>query len=468
MTGGRPRKPATGTCENGSVPSASRPLRSRLLRGVLRWARRPALAVALLAVAVAVSVAHGQPPPADRASGVSVPVRTDTPVPPQVGTVVLVAGSGVFRFDTDTRLEVPLPLPPRVAALRVWTVGGVDVALGRLPAQPVARRPVEDQAAEWTPADPPARTAAWIVRPRRPPVPLGPAETVAPSVDGRAVWLVHAGVATRLALRHDQAKVTVRLPRLARLVADTPSGLIVTTGTVLGRDQPHPTATPTTPAPSGRPGSGTPTSRAAGPGDPGRPPAPATGTGVTAPAVAGPATTGTAVPSGTAVPAPIPLTTMLVRSNGQSRVLAEAEALAAYGDVVLVRGPDERLGVVMLRGGLAGLARLPRWLPNLSAVEVTGPAAIDYDGATFAVLARVNEHVRLMVGPINATTEAEINVVALEGGPPAPDATAPAFTVSGRVLAIRPDGKVVYYLPGNRTGVLLGADLPPAAAVSQG
>jgi len=36
------------------------------------------------------------------------------------------------------------------------------------------------------------------------------------------------------------------------------------------------------------------------------------------------------------------------------------------------------------------------------------------------------------------------------------------------VLAVRPDGKVVYYLPGNRSGVLLGADLPPAAAVIQG
>jgi hypothetical protein len=420
-------------------------VRVRLVRGALGWVRRPALAVALLAVAVAVSVAHGQPPPADRASGVSVPVRTDTPVPPQVGSVVLVAGSGVVRFDTDTRLEVPLPLPPRVAALQVWTVGGVDVALGRLPYRSAAKRPVEDRSAEWAATEPQPRTAAWIVRARRPPVPLGLTDTVAPSVDGRAVWLANAGVATRIALRHDQPKVTVRIPRLARLVADTPSGLIVTTGTVLGRDQPHPTATPTsTPPPtgSGQPGTPPPSTQA---NQPGR------------------TLTGTASASPT--PPAVPLATLLVRATGPARMLAEAQALAAYGDEVLVRGADERLGVVLLHGPLS---RLPRWLPNLSAVEVTGPASIDYDGATFAVLARVNEHVRLMVGPMNATTEAEINVVALEGGPPAPDATAPAFTVSGRVLAIRPDGKVVYYLPGNRTGVLLGADLPPSSAVSQG
>jgi hypothetical protein len=73
-----------------------------------------------------------------------------------------------------------------------------------------------------------------------------------------------------------------------------------------------------------------------------------------------------------------------------------------------------------------------------------------------------------MTGPIAATTEAEVHVVALDGGPPTEDAAPPAFTASGRVLAVRPDGKVVYYLPGNRSGVLLGADLPPAADAIQG
>jgi hypothetical protein len=352
-----------------------------------------------------------------------------------------------------------------VAALRVWTVGGVDVALGRLPYRSAAKRPVEDRSAEWTPTDPPPRTAAWIVRAGRPPVPLGLTETVAPSVDGRAVWLVNAGVATRVALGSGQPKVTVRLPRSARLVADTPSGLIVTTGTVLGRGQTpaHPTATPTsTPASGSGPGRApqpTPPTEAAGPGARGGPGA-LGGPG----AQGGPAGSTTSPGSTPTVPAAVPLATMLVRLTGPVRMLAEAEALAAYGNVVLLRRADERLGVL----GLRGPVRLPRWLPDLSAVEVTGPAAIDYDGATFAVLARVNEHVRLMVGPIRATTEADINVVALEGGPPTPDATPPAFTASGRVLAVRPDGKVVYYLPGNRSGLLLGADLPPAAAVIQG
>ncbi|MEN3361908.1 MAG: hypothetical protein V7637_5890 [Mycobacteriales bacterium] len=424
------------------VPSPSRPARGRLRRGVLRWGRRPALAVTLLAVAVAVSVAHGQPSPADRASGVSVPVRTDTPVPPQIGSVVLVAGSGVFRFNTDTRRQVVLPLPPRVAALQIWNVTGLNVVLGRLPYRSPSSRPAEDRPGEWSPAGEPPATAAWIVRVGHPPVPLGRTETVTPSVDGRAVWLVNAGVATRVALRHDQPRVTVRLPKASRLVADTPSGLIVTTGTVLTREEAaaHPTATPT----------GTPTS----------PGGSATATATTRPA--GP--TGQPTPTTSPTPTGTPLATILVRRGLPPRLLAEAQALAAFDDVVLVRRADERLGVFTLRSA----SKLPRWLPNLSAVEVTGPASIDYDGATFAVLARVNEHVRLMVGPVNATTEAEINVVALEGGPPGPDATPPAFTASGRVLAVRPDGKVVYYLPGNRSGVLLGADLPPAAAVIEG
>jgi hypothetical protein len=396
-------------------------------------------------------VAHGQPPPADRASGVSVPVRTDTPVPPQVGTVVLVAGSGVIRFNTDTRRQTVLPLPAGVAALRVWTVDGQNIALGRLPHRPVvAKLPVEDRPTDPPLIDSPPRTAAWIVRAGHPPVPLGMTDTVAPSLDGRAVWLVHAGIAIRVPLRAGSKRVTVRLPRSGRLIADTPSGLIVTSGRVLTREEAaalpavtptSPPATASTPGGTGTIDPPTPTlTHTAGPGDQSTP---------------------STVPGGTAA---TPLATTLIRPGAPPRLLAQTEALAAFGDVVLVRRADERLGVILLRSA----TKLPRWLPNLSAVEVTGPAAIDFDGATFAVLARVNEHVRLMVGPTNATTEAQINVVALDGGPPAPDATPPAFTASGRVLAVRPDGKVVYYLPGNRSGILLGSDLPPAAAVIQG
>ena len=158
----------------------------------------------------------------------------------------------------------------------------------------------------------------------------------------------------------------------------------------------------------------------------------------------------------------MPLTTLLVQANGLTRFLAEAEALAAVGDVALVRRADLRLGVVSLAG-----ARPIRWLPTLSAVDATGPAALDADGSTFAVLARVNDHARLMVGPVTADTEADINVVALEGGAPPANPPPPAFTASGRVLAPRPDGRIVYYYAGERAGLLLGTDLPPATAVAQ-
>ena len=157
------------------------------------------------------------------------------------------------------------------------------------------------------------------------------------------------------------------------------------------------------------------------------------------------------------------VTTLLVQTNGLTRFVAEAEALAAAGDVVLVRRADLRLGVAQLDG-----TGPVRWLPLLSAVKPTGPAALDAGGSTFAVLARVNDYARLMVGPTNADSEADINVVALEGGIPDPDPAPPAFTSSGRALAARPDGKVVYYYVGERAGLLLGDDLPRATAVTQG
>jgi len=42
-----------------------------------------------------------------------------------------------------------------------------------------------------------------------------------------------------------------------------------------------------------------------------------------------------------------------------------------------------------------------------------------------------------------------------------------SFTVSGRVLAVRPDGRIVYYAPGERDGFTVGDQLPPATAVAQ-
>jgi hypothetical protein len=48
-----------------------------------------------------------------------------------------------------------------------------------------------------------------------------------------------------------------------------------------------------------------------------------------------------------------------------------------------------------------------------------------------------------------------------------PGAAAPAFTASGRVLTVRPDGRIVYYTPGERTGYTVGDALPPATAVTR-
>ena len=424
------------------------------------WVRRPALSVGLLAVAVGVSVAHGQPAPVARPSGVSVSVRDDAGVPPETGTLLLVSGGAAVRFDTSTRRAVRLPLPRGVVALRVWSVRGVDVVLARLPLPPADRLPVEDRPEERSPvAGAFGRTAAYVVAPGRPAVPLGPAETVVPSADGLTVWLGGDGVATRVALRPGQTRQQVRLPSSARLVADTPAGLVATTGTVQDGDQaPSPgPRKPGTPPPTGtRPDA------VAVPGGT-SPIAAPTGRATLTDAAA---STGAATVAGTATPTDpdaVPLSTLLVRSHGLTRFLAEAEAVAAYRDVVLVRRADKRLGVVTLRGPERGL----RWLPELTAVEVTGPGAIGWDGATFAVLARVNQRVRLMVGPVTARDESDINVVALEGGPPSDDAAPPAFTVSDRVLAARPDGRVAYYFAGERQGQLLAADVPPATAVAQ-
>jgi hypothetical protein len=437
----------------------------RLGWGLVRLIRRPVISVGLLGLAVAISVAHGQPPAADRASGVSVPVRKSSPVPPQVGPVVLVAGSEVLRYDTNTHRQVLLPLPAAVVPLRVLTVGDVDVVLGRLPSSVPRQLPAEDRPEEATsldPAGPLARTAAWVVRAGHSPIALGPAQAVVPSADGRTVWLSNAGWAVRAVVAPGQRPARLRLPHGSRLIAAVPAGLVVTSGIVPGR-LPTPTPTPTplpTPTVSGLSGDGPVND------------APTT-----------PATT----PTG---PAPVLLSTMIVRPSGVVRVVAEAEALAAYRNVILIQREDERLGIVHIAAALAPLppgattpattpagssaqaadqARQPFWLPGLSAVDVTGPAAINYDGNTFAVLARTHEHVRLMVGPVDARSEGDINTVALEGGMPSVDAAPPAFTASGRILVARPDGKVVYYLPGSKQGALLGPDVPAGAvAIAQG
>ncbi|HYT10306.1 MAG TPA: hypothetical protein VEL73_06555 [Mycobacteriales bacterium] len=433
--------------DTASRPEAAanrRPAASR--RGtLLRWVARPALAVSLLALAVAVSVMEGQPSTTERPSGVSVSVPV-SPYTGSVGTLLVVAGGDLLRFDTLDRRMSPIPLPRGLTALRAWTQNGHDVVLGRLPS---------------------GRTAAYLLTPGRPPTALGPAEVMVPSADGDAVWLVTRRTATRVPLAARGLRRTVPLPRASRLVGESQWGLIVSTGTVpdplLPGRRPAPTLTPARTA-----GMPTPTLPPSGVGALG-----SAGHGSAAGTTASPATSPTVAPTtpvyATASPVPstgpeaVPLTTLVVGWDGSVRFVAAAEAVATTREVVLVRDAERRLGVVSPRPGV----RLPRWLPKLSAVAVTGPGALSADGRTFAVLARVNDYARLMVGPTTAKSEAAIRVVALDGGPPQPGSAPPAFTASGRVLAARPDGRVVYYTPGERTGWLLGDDLPPASAVSQ-
>ena len=410
-----------------------------------RWVRRPGTVVAVLGVAVVVGVVQGQPPPAVRDSGRSVPVRDSSATEPasrssyptSVGDLLVVVGGGVVRFDTSTRTSRKVALPRRLVALRAWTQGDRAVVLGRVG----------------------LRTVAYVLAPGRPPRALGPADAVVPSTDRTAVWVVTKRVATRVPLAGGATR-RLPLPPSSRLVGDSVAGLIVSTGTVpdpkLADDRrdsptvtPSGTVTPTVPTGS-VPASagGTPTASRA-PTSP--PPTP------TAPVY----TTASPVPS--TGPTGVPLTTLVVGPDGRTRFLAAAEALAVAGDVVLLRDAERRLAVSSPRPGTGPL----RLLPKLQAVEAIGPGALDARGGSFAVLGRTNDYAWLMVGPTSATTNGAINVVALDGGAPVEGAAPPAFTASGRVLTVRPDGRIVYYTPGERDGYTVGDELPPATAVTQ-
>jgi hypothetical protein len=271
----------------------------------MAWVRKPTTAVALLGVAVVVGVVQGQPSPASRDSGRSVPAERS--YTRSVGTLLVVVDGAVVRFDTLAKTSVRVPLPPGVAALRAWDQAGYDVVLGRIGN---------------------GRTVGYVLTAGRAPRYLGAAEVVVPSADHRAVWVVSRKVATRIPLAGG-ARRTVRLPPRSRLVADTPSGLIVSTGTVPdpqlapGRvGTPTPTLAATTPAPTGTvlaTAGGTPrTTRSATPATtPSTPTTP-------------PYTTASPVPS--TGPDGVPLTTLVVGYNGRTRFLAAAEALAAVGD----------------------------------------------------------------------------------------------------------------------------------------
>ena len=403
-----------------------------------RWVRRPSTAIALLAVAVAVGVVQGQPPPAARDSGRSVPAVQS--YPRSVGDLLVVVDGRLLRFDTLTKKATRLPLPRGFTALRAWDQEGRYVVLGRLL--------------------PTNRTVAYVLGGNRKPVALGPAELAVPSADGKAVWVVSRGVATRIPLVGGAHRST-RLPPKTRLVADTPYGLIVSAGTVpdppLTPDRvktptPQPTPTATTPAPTGTvPAGAGRTPRTT------RSPVTATPTPTTPPY-----TTASSVPS--TGPNGVPLTTLVVGYDGRTRFLAAAEAVAAAGETVLLRDEVRRLGVISPRPGASDE---PRLLPSLAAIQVVGPGTLDARGHTFAVLGRTNDYAWMLVGPTSATTNGAINVVALEGGPPVLTGAPPSFTASGRVLAVRPDGRIVYYTPGDTDGFTVAGELPPATDVAQ-
>jgi hypothetical protein len=187
-----------------------------------------------------------------------------------------------------------------------------------------------------------------------------------------------------------------------------------------------------------------------------RSPSPAAALSPTVP----PYTTASPVPS--IGPTGVPLTTLLVGLDGRTRYLAGMEALAATGTVVLLRDEFRRLAITSPVPGTK-----PRYLPKLQAVEAIGPGTLDARGRTFAVLGRTNDYAWLMVGPTEARTNGEVNVVALDGGAPVEGAAPPAFTASRRVLTVRPDGRIVYYSPGEPDGFTVGNELPPATAVTQ-
>lgn len=408
-----------------------------------RWMRRPSTAIALLGVAVAVGVVQGQPPPAVRDSGRSVPVRDvdETPraessPPRSVGVLLVVVDGGVVRFDSLSRTSRRVALPRGLTALRAFTRDGYDVVLGRLTG---------------------TRTVVYVLRAGRPPRALGPTELVLPSADGKAVWLVARRVASRVPLAGGPVR-RVPLPPSSRLVGETSAGLIVSTGTVPdpklptdGEEEPTPTVTATAPT-------GTVPATAGGTPTGTRAPSPAPTPSPTVP----PYTTASPVPS--AGPTGVPLTTLVVRPDGRTRFLADMEALAATGDVVLLRDAFRRLAIL---SPAAPPGTEPRLLPKLQAIEAIGPGALEVRGRTFAVLGRTNDYAWLMVGPTDATTNGAINVVALDGGAPVEGAAPPAFTLSGRVLTVRPDGRIVYYTPGEPDGFTVANELPPATAVTQ-
>jgi hypothetical protein len=154
-------------------------------------------------------------------------------------------------------------------------------------------------------------------------------------------------------------------------------------------------------------------------------------------------------------------TVLLPDQSHRRRVLADGEALDVAGSMVLLRR-DDRLAVLDMRTGVL------RRLPVLAAVHITGPGTLMEDAAAFAVVGTVGDHQRLVIGPIAPQSGSELQVVGLDGGRPLPFPPPARWTDYGSVLAVRPDGKVVFYRPGQRSAAVLDLRLPPVTAVAAG
>jgi hypothetical protein len=145
----------------------------------------------------------------------------------------------------------------------------------------------------------------------------------------------------------------------------------------------------------------------------------------------------------------------------RGRFLAEGEALDVAGPLVLLRRRNQLLTFNMR-------TRVVTLLPQLSAVKITGPGTLMEDGAAFAVVGTVGQHQRLEVGPIAPRSGSELQLVGLDGGQPLPFPPVARWTEPGSVLAVRPDGRVVFYQPGQRRATVLDLGLPAVTAVASG
>jgi hypothetical protein len=151
----------------------------------------------------------------------------------------------------------------------------------------------------------------------------------------------------------------------------------------------------------------------------------------------------------------------LLLPDKRKRVLAEGEALDVAGSTVLLRRRNQLLTFDVH-------TRVVTLLPQLSAVTITGPGTLMENGAAFAVVGTVGEHQRLEVGPIAPRSGSELQLVGLDGGLPLPYPPAARWTGYGSVLAVRPDGRVVFYQPGQRRATVLDLGLPAVVAVASG